>query len=184
MLSTAYADGRLTIEEFQERNDIVWAAKTLRDLAPLTKDLGAMPAAMVVTGPSGSLARVDQVAPRQSFAVLATRNQAAEWIVPGSMSSLVVMGSDNYDFRQATFTSPHVALNLGVIMGSVVLRLPEGVAIVDKTVPIMATVETKGMKPPTPGAPIIELRGFVFMGTVTVQGAGYSTLKEKLGFRD
>ena len=183
LLSNAYADGRLTIDEFQERNDKVWKSKTLADLAPLTTDLGVLPAATVTTA-SGSLARVDNVPARQTFAILANRNQAAEWVVPSSMSSLVVMGADNYDFRQATFTSPHVFLNLGVVMGTVVLRLPEGVAIIDHTVPIMANVETKGMKPPLPGAPIIELRGFVFMGTVTIQGAGYSTFKEKLGFRD
>lgn len=36
-----YADGRLTLEEFHERSDVAYAAKTFGDLAPLTSDLPA-----------------------------------------------------------------------------------------------------------------------------------------------
>lgn len=38
-----YADGRLTMEEFDERIDAVYKAKTFGELAPLTADLPAPP---------------------------------------------------------------------------------------------------------------------------------------------
>lgn len=38
-----YADGRLTMEEFDERIDAVYKAKTFGELAPLTADLPARP---------------------------------------------------------------------------------------------------------------------------------------------
>jgi hypothetical protein len=38
-----YADGRLTMEEFDERVDAVYKAKTFGELAPLTADLPAPP---------------------------------------------------------------------------------------------------------------------------------------------
>lgn len=38
-----YAEGRLDLDEFQERTNAVYAAKTFGDLAPLTADLPARP---------------------------------------------------------------------------------------------------------------------------------------------
>jgi len=38
-LREAHAEGRLTAEEFGERIDAAFAARTLGDLAPLTRDL-------------------------------------------------------------------------------------------------------------------------------------------------
>jgi hypothetical protein len=39
LLSEQYAVGRLTCEEFDERSDAVWSAKTQGDLAPIFADL-------------------------------------------------------------------------------------------------------------------------------------------------
>lgn len=39
ILADAYADGRLNREEYDERLDAVWQAKTFGELDPLTRDL-------------------------------------------------------------------------------------------------------------------------------------------------
>jgi len=39
LLSEQYAEGRLTRDEFDERSDAVWSAKTRGDLAPVFVDL-------------------------------------------------------------------------------------------------------------------------------------------------
>ena len=41
LLSEQYAVGRLTRDEFDERSDAVWSAKTQGDLAPVFADLPA-----------------------------------------------------------------------------------------------------------------------------------------------
>jgi hypothetical protein len=41
VLQEAFAQGRITVDEFQERSDQAYASKTLGDLAPLTADLPA-----------------------------------------------------------------------------------------------------------------------------------------------
>jgi hypothetical protein len=52
LLREAFAEGRVTNEEFQERTAAALAAKTEADLAPLTSDLPApVPAAPVVRSP-------------------------------------------------------------------------------------------------------------------------------------
>ena len=92
------------------------------------------------------------------------------------------MGSDNYDFRTATFVSPRVEMSVGVLMGTVVLQVPDGVGVIDKTICIMGSVTIKGLTPQLPGAPTIEVTGFVLMGSVEVRGCEYATLGQKLGF--
>jgi Domain of unknown function (DUF1707) len=44
ILREQYAQGRLTIEEFEERSAAALAARTMGDLAPLTRDLPVAPA--------------------------------------------------------------------------------------------------------------------------------------------
>ncbi|MCG5453691.1 MULTISPECIES: DUF1707 SHOCT-like domain-containing protein [Micromonospora] len=47
------AAGRLTLDEFSDRAGAVWTARTLGDLAALTRDLPALPTSGVDTGPVG-----------------------------------------------------------------------------------------------------------------------------------
>lgn len=47
------AAGRLTLDEFSDRAGAVWTARTLGDLAALTRDLPALPNSAVDAGPVG-----------------------------------------------------------------------------------------------------------------------------------
>lgn len=47
------AAGRLTLDEFSDRAGAVWTARTLGDLAALTRDLPALPTPVVDAGPVG-----------------------------------------------------------------------------------------------------------------------------------
>src|SRR6476469_5750637 len=49
-LRTAHAEGRLTVEEFGERLDAAFAARTMGELAGLTADLPAEPTQVARTG--------------------------------------------------------------------------------------------------------------------------------------
>lgn len=182
VLSDAYADGRLSMDEFNERNDAVWASKTLGELVPITADLGGAPATVAV-GAGRPLVRVDDVPAIHTYAIMSTRSQPQDWVVPSAISAVVLMGQADYDFRRATFVSPRVEINVGVLMGSIVLSVPDGVGIIDKTVCIMGSSEFKGMTPAAPGAPVIELSGLVCMGSIEIRGAEYSTFLQRLGIK-
>jgi len=179
VLSTAYADGRLSLDEFNERTASLWETKTVGQLAPLTADLGGRPPA-VIGGQSTTL-RLDDVAPIHTVAFMSSHQQPNNWVVPDTISSLCLMASDTYDFRTATFVSPNVELSVGTLWGSVILKVPAGVTVIDRTVCIMGAVTMKGLAPPQPGAPTIELKGFVLMGAIDVRGPEYATIAEKMG---
>jgi len=182
VLSQAYADGRLTMAEFTERNDAVWAAKTIGELAPVTLDLGGTPVAVANSG-GRTMVGIENVPSVHAYAILSTKKQPEYWAVPAMMSALAVMGTAEFDCRKATFVSPRVEISIGALMGSVVLYVPDGVTVIDRTTTIMGSVEMKRVTPAKPGAPVIELTGFVFMGSVEVRGAEYASLPEMLGFR-
>ena len=57
-LRTAHAEGRLTVEEFGERLDAAFAARTMGELAGLTVDLPAEPARVARTGDEADAAPV------------------------------------------------------------------------------------------------------------------------------
>lgn len=65
-LGEHYAAGRLTKEEYDERADVAWRARTRSDLAPIFADLPALspePAAPAVVGPGVSRAGRRRSAP-------------------------------------------------------------------------------------------------------------------------
>lgn len=61
-LRTAHAEGRLTVEEFGERLDAAFAARTMGELAGLTADLPVEPARLARTGDEADVAPVPAAA--------------------------------------------------------------------------------------------------------------------------
>jgi hypothetical protein len=68
-LRVAHTEGRLTVEEFQQRLDGAFAARTMGDLAALTRDLPARPAETARTGDEAQPSRA--VRPRPTRPPLA-----------------------------------------------------------------------------------------------------------------
>lgn len=67
-LREAHAEGRLTLEEFDQRLDATYAARTLGDLAALTRDLP------VPAGRGREVARRDRHPPARS------RDRSSDWL--------------------------------------------------------------------------------------------------------
>src|SRR5262245_59901483 len=81
ILRDAAGDGRLDLEELDERLNAVYAAKTYGDLEPITRDLpasAAAPLAPAAPGRAGS-------APASSTAVgiMGGFERKGPWVVPG-----------------------------------------------------------------------------------------------------
>lgn len=89
-LGSAYADGRLTREEFDQRSDAALAARTLAELPVLIRDLIADP------GPAAHLpARVEESAALEARAVAAyesDRREAAWGFLSASLVCWVIWG--------------------------------------------------------------------------------------------
>lgn len=175
VLSTAFAEGRLTREEYDDRVDALLAAKTFDDLVGLTRDL------VVVGSPSptpagapdrsysidttGGTAEVDRL-----VAVFSGSERKGRWRVRQQVQAYAVFGGIELDLREATFESQVTEISGLWCFGGMEIKVPEGVEVRNETVGIFGGTEVKDVGEPVPGAPVLVIKGMSMFGGVSVRG--------------
>lgn len=173
VLHGAFADGRLDQEEHAERLEAVLSARTFAELTPLTADLSSLPAADLVSYhppasivvPEGAIDETDRVT-----AALSDHKRRGPWRMRRRTSANLIMSTVLLDLTEATFDAQEVELNNTNIMGSLVLRVPEGVTIRDETTNVMGSTTIKNIGEPDPSFPTIVITGTNIMGDIKVRG--------------
>jgi hypothetical protein len=163
-LRAAVGEGRLTLEEFEQRLDGVLAARTFGEVEPLVADLPGGPV---------SVATPEHVELRTTAATLKRRGQ---WVVPRRLSVTSRAGSVVLDFTDAAIGHPVVEVDLDVYAGSTVLVLPRGASVDINDVELVAgTSRVRGvpiLAGPGPGptsGPHFVIRGKQRAGGLTVR---------------
>src|ERR1700733_1795464 len=116
MLGDALADGRLSHEEYSERMPLALAARTLGDLAGLTRDLAA-PEHQPVQLEGG----------QQVAALFTTAVRRGRWAVPGTVTCGAAFGEVVLDFTEAILQERHVVVTVHALFGRGRLIVPSGV---------------------------------------------------------
>lgn len=167
-LGIAFAEGRLTRLEHDERLSQAMAAKTLGELAPLTHDLrpvsAAAPAASGWGTPTGTHRTQSMVA------VFSGDEQKGVWNVPANINAFAMFGGLEIDMRDAVFEADEITVNVSAIFGGVELTVPRGVRVIKETFAMFGGVSIKQVGEYQPGAPTIRLRGLALFGGVDVKG--------------
>jgi len=114
-LQACTGDGRLDLDEFAERVDAVYAARTFGDLEPVTADLPALDA------PDRPV--VDTAA-LEIRTVGSAIKRGGRWLVPRSMSVSAKGASIKLDMTEAVIPHTHVDVDVDVKGSSVTLVLP------------------------------------------------------------
>lgn len=180
VLSRAFAEGRITFEEHDERLNGAYSARTFAELDRLTADL-IPPSAGITPARTASphmperhfTAATPSVGPvlRNSTTVMTTLKPGSPLHVPQETSLTVILGDAKIDLVNATFASEVVRINLSVFMGDVKIRVPESVHIVSALSNIMSDFKTSNL-PLGPSTVTVELHGTMVMGDVKVLGPG------------
>lgn len=173
VLRDAAGDGRLDLEELDERLELTWQAKTYADLVPITVDLHATgpvpaPAGPVRRTPAG----VPAVGHASSVAIMGDCKRRGVWQVPERHSAFSLMGSVTLDLREAVLTSHETHINASAIMGDVKIVVPAHLHVVVDGTPIMGDYGQGKDRVPAelgPGSPTVRVRGVALMGSVQVQ---------------
>lgn len=173
MLSTAYAEGRLTHDEYDERTDQVLAAKTFDELIPITRDLvyaGPMPPS---TAPKPTGAYVDSAhaadEPDRMVAIFSGVDRKGRWRIRRRTQALALFGGMDLDLREAVFDASEVEISGLWCFGGLDVKVPEGVEVRDHTMGIFGGTDTKKVDPPEPGAPVLILKGLALFGGIDVK---------------
>jgi hypothetical protein len=173
ILREAAGDGRLTMEELDERLDAVYAAKTYAELEPVTKDLPAAGSAPVQAPAPVTPGDVHQYGgePTSSHAVavLGGFERSGDWVVPKKFSAVAVLGGGEIDLRQARFAEPSVTIDAVAILGGIEIIVPEDATVHVTGIGILGGFEHGASGEGKQGGPQIYITGVALMGGVEVR---------------
>lgn len=195
VLTTAYAEGRITREEHDERLDAVLRAKTFDDLLPITSDLVPLPNASTPAVPAPAPAPVRQPMPagapsytvdtsRQSgtdqmIAIFGGATRKGRWRMPRQCTAIALFGGVEIDLTEATFESTEIEITGFWCFGGMEIKAPAGIEVRDRTAGIFGGTEIKGLGDPVPGAPVITIKGASLFGGVSVTGPVRTSKRRK-----
>jgi len=171
VLREAAAQGRISLDELDERLESAYAAKTYADLAAVTHDLpqsGRMPVPPVQG--ATQISRVGGTpGAKFSVAIMSGARRMGRWVVPRTYVSVAVMGGVELDLREAQFAEPVVTLHAYTVMGGIQITVPEDVDVDVSGLAFMGGFDHNASGPGVPGAPQVRVLGFALMGGVEVR---------------
>jgi hypothetical protein len=173
VLREAAGDGRLTMDELDERLDAVYAAKTYAELEPITHDLPDSGAAYV-PAPS-SATKLDparfggEPTSHGAVAIMGGFTRRGDWVVPREFTAFMLMGGGEIDLREARFAEREVAIHIVAIMGGCEIIVPEDATVRVTGIGVMGAFDHTGAGGGSPDGPVITVNGVAFMGGVDVK---------------
>ncbi|MCJ0872213.1 DUF1707 domain-containing protein [Streptomyces sp. AP-93] len=189
-LRDAVAEGRLDMDEFEERLDAAYRSRTYAELEPLTRDLPALgatapiaaapvaPVGLTKAVPAGSEtpwpARIvgggAAGGPAVAVAVMSGFQRKGNWTVPARFHAVAFWGGGELDLREASFAEREVVINCVAIMGGIQIIVPPGVELDVRGIGVMGGFDqTDSPGPVEPGAPRVVVTGLAFWGGVEVK---------------
>ena len=173
VLRTAAGEGRIDLEELEERLEAAYAAKTYGELVPLTIDLPTSGVATRLSPhPAPLPERAGATAYSGSFAVMGDCTRRGVWAVPDRHTAFSMMGSITIDLREATFTSSETVIDAYAVMAGIDIIVNPGTRVVVDGVGIMGQMGEARSKVPaelTTASPTVRVRGIALMAAVTVR---------------
>ncbi|MFI1397748.1 DUF1707 domain-containing protein [Streptomyces sp. NPDC020681] len=173
-LREAVAEGRLDMEEFGERLDATYKARTYGELEPLVSDLpatGTHAPSPVAAGRSGGWAqRIGGPATSKgAFAFWGGFSRKGTWTVARTFTSFTMMGGGELDLREARFEDRETVIRCFAIMGGVQITVPPDLNVEVSGIGFMGGFGESGEGDPDPSAPRVKITGFALMGGVGVE---------------
>jgi hypothetical protein len=157
MLSTAVADGRLTLSEHSERVEQAYVARTLGELAKLTVDLAE---------PTAQPIRLDTKGPVAG--VFSRERRDGRWVVPASLPVLAIFGEVVLDLRDAVLQSQRIVVYATVVGGTLEIIVPDGVSVDLSGTSVLTRHINRTPRPAVAGMPVVDVRAVAFGGTIRV----------------
>lgn len=177
ILREAAGDGRLGLDELDERLEATYAAKTYAELVPITHDLGlAAPAA-------STLPAVER---ERAVAIMGGVERRGHWVVPEHFTVVCLMGGAELDLRQAQFSAREVTLTINAFMGGATIIVNRSTHVIVEGTGIMG-----GYSAPQSGpdealradSPTVRVKGVAIMGGVDVVRKGMPGEDKTPGWR-
>lgn len=187
VIGDAYAEGRLTPDEYEVRLTTTMAARTAADLVPVVE--GLPPASVVaamspLTGmgvgipePAGVPSADPGWRPPAGFetssssviAVFGGASRKGEWVVPAQLTAFAMFGGVELDLTRVTFAQAESEIVAVAVFGGIEITVPEGLTVHVDGVGIFGGFDQKAEGPGQAGAPVVRIKGAALFGGVEVK---------------
>jgi hypothetical protein len=170
-LREAAGEGRLTIEELDERVDRAYEARTAGELAVLTEDLPEprRSTALATDRPAGGRVR------RWVIAIIGGGDLRGRWRAGSRLKAFALIGGGEIDLTHATLEEGELTITAVTVIGGFSVTVPPGW---DAELTGFAVIGGNGSSipphEPAPGAPRVHVRAFTLIG-----GTGMSLPREE-----
>lgn len=181
VLRQAAGEGRIDLDELDERLEATYSAKTYGDLVPITADLpvrttGSLPAPPPSVPPAVRPAAYQPAVPaatyESSMSFMGDCSRRGVWRVPEQHTAFSMMGSVTLDLREAVFGAGEVTINAVAIMAGIDIIVNPWTQVIVDGVGIMGDFSQSRDKAPaelTAGSPVVRVKGLALMAGVNVQ---------------
>ncbi|MBL1099640.1 DUF1707 and DUF2154 domain-containing protein [Streptomyces sp. 205] len=174
VLREAVAEGRLDMEEFEERLDAAYTARTHAQLEPLVRDLpvpGTTPGALSAPESCGDGdGRIGGTpTSRMAVAIMGGFQRKGTWTAPRNFTAFTLMGGGEIDLREARFEDRETVIRCFALMGGVQVIVPPDIETHVGGIGIMGGFDQSGEADGDPGAPRVTVTGLAIFGGVSVE---------------
>jgi hypothetical protein len=165
-LQSAFAEGRLDDEEFDQRTRAALTARLSTDLVPLTRDL---PAEATAGAPAPATLQGRKPG-RFAIAYKSSIRRAGRWLVPERFTTVVYKGSGRIDLRAAELTAAATTVLAVAYKSRIDVLVPVGVRLELDGVGVSKgwSAEEELERRLPADAPVVHVRGVGYKGTIEV----------------
>jgi hypothetical protein len=170
ILREAAGEGRIDIDELDERLEATYAARTYADLVPITFDLPAH-GQQPVQVPASPSPVVQGPASESHVAILSGLDRKGVWVVPRQLSVFAMMGGADLDLREAKFAAQEVVITVNAFMGGAQITVGPHTNVVMEGIGIMGGYSGPDGRTPAEldvNSPTVRVRGVAIWGGVSV----------------
>lgn len=177
VLREAAGEGRLELDELDQRLEATYAAKVYADLAPIVSDLpGAQsvpavrPESTPIPRPSAELVAG---APHYStsFALMSGQDRRGIWQVGPTHNAFAMWGGITIDLREAVFAQKEVVINANALWAGIDVVVNQWTQVRVEGIGIMGDFsQSRDKVPPDlrPDSPLVRVRGVALMAGISV----------------
>lgn len=187
-LCLAQANGRLSVEAFQERYVLLTEAETpsaIRAIAAAFEDESGGYAAVPAEEFEAPLP-ADREPPVRLPAILGSLVRAGDWNVAEETDLLVILGEAKLDLREASIPFDTIVINVRVTLGSLEVIVPPGTRVENDTTMVLSSASHKRPRKRTalPNGLMVIIQGRAVLGDITIREKPLEapkTLIERMG---
>ncbi len=180
VLRRAGGEGRLTMDELEERLNAVYESRTHRELERLIADVVPREEYSPAHAPNRMPVRRDRPGANWLISIMSGRDRKGRWLVGKHLKVINIMGGSDLDLNDAELADDTVEMTVFSLMGGADVRVPESLNVELTEFAFMGGNGSRlGNERPDPGGPTLRLRVISIMGGTDVNRGRKLTRAER-----